>query len=88
MFSVSSCSGLTLIRFLLLRLELMNSATPTDIFLADLIATFCATWPGDDCCFHQAKNKSFQPTLLAFVGGVRHLLPCCLVLVKIEQRIR
>jgi spore maturation protein SpmB len=52
----------------------MNSATPTDIFLPTLIATFCATMAAMIIVSIKQKINLFQPTLLAFVGGISALI--------------
>ncbi len=75
MFLCLHASGLTLIPVSIIAIRAsMNSATPTDIFLPTLIATFCATMAAMIIVSIKQKINLFQPTLLAFVGGISALI--------------
>jgi uncharacterized membrane protein len=68
---VFHASGLTLIPVSIIAIRAsMNSATPTDIFLPTMIATFCATMAAMIIVSFKQKINLFQPTLLAFIGGI------------------
>ena len=71
MFLCLHASGLTLIPVSIIAIRAsMNSATPTDIFLPTMIATFCATMAAMIIVSIKQKINLFQPTLLAFIGGI------------------
>jgi spore maturation protein SpmA len=69
MFLCLHASGLTLIPVSIIAIRAsMDSATPTDIFLPTMIATFCATMAAMIIVSFKQKINLFQPTLLAFIG--------------------
>ena len=64
-------SGLTLIPVSIIATRSsLNSATPTDIFLPTMIATFCATMAAMIIVSIRQKINLFQPVLLAYIGGI------------------
>lgn len=71
MFLCLHASGLTLIPVSIIAIRAsMNSATPTDIFLPTMIATFCATLAAMIIVSFKQKINLLQPTLLLFMGGI------------------
>ena len=63
MFLCLHASGLTLIPVSIIAIRAsMNSATPTDIFLPTLIATFCATMAAMIIVSIKQKINLFQPS--------------------------
>lgn len=75
MFLCLHASGLTLIPVSIIAIRAsMNSASPTDIFLPTLIATFCATLAAMLIVSFKQKINVFQPALLAFVFGISAFL--------------
>ena len=75
MFLCLHASGLTLIPVSIIAIRAsMDSATPTDIFLPTMIATFCATMAAMIIVSFKQKINLFQPALLAFIGGVSALI--------------
>lgn len=71
MFLCLHASGLTLIPVSIIAIRAsMNSATPTDIFLPTMIATFCATLAAMIIVSFKQKINLLQPTLLLFIGGI------------------
>lgn len=75
MFLCLHASGLTLIPVSIIAIRAsMNSATPTDIFLPTMIATFCATLAAMMIVSFKQKINILQPALLAFVGGLSTVL--------------
>ena len=71
MFLCLHASGLTLIPVSIIATRSsLNSATPTDIFLPTMIATFCATIAAMIIVSIRQKINLFQPVLLAYIGGI------------------
>ena len=71
MFLCLHASGLTLIPVSVIATRSsLNSATPTDIFLPTMIATFCATMAAMIIVSIRQKINLFQPVLLAYIGGI------------------
>ena len=71
MFLCLHASGLTLIPVSIIATRSsLNSATPTDIFLPTMIATFCATMAAMIIVSIRQKITLFQPVLLAYIGGI------------------
>ena len=71
MFLCLHASGLTLIPVSIIATRSsLNSATPTDIFLPTMIATFCATMAAMIIVSIRQKINLFQPMLLAYIGGI------------------
>lgn len=71
MFLCLHASGLTLIPVSIIATRSsINSATPTDIFLPTMIATFCATMAAMIIVSIRQKINLFQPVLLAYIGGI------------------
>lgn len=71
MFLCLHASGLTLIPVSIIAIRAsMGSATPTDIFLPCLIATFAATMASMILVSIKQKINLFQPTIIAYVGGI------------------
>ena len=71
MFLCLHASGLTLIPVSIIATRSsLNSATPTDIFLPTMIATFCATMAAMIIVSIKQKINLFQPVLLAYIGGI------------------
>ena len=71
MFLCLHASGLTLIPVSIIATRSsLNSATPTDIFLPTMIATFCATMAAMIIVSIRQKINLFQPVVLAYIGGI------------------
>ena len=71
MFLCLHASGLTLIPVSIIAVRSsLNSATPTDIFLPTMIATFCATMAAMIIVSIKQKINLFQPVVLAYIGGI------------------
>ena len=71
MFLCLHASGLTLIPVSIIATRSsLNSATPTDIFLPTMIATFCATMAAMIIVSIRQKINLFQPVLLVYIGGI------------------
>ena len=71
MFLCLHASGLTLIPVSIIATRSsLNSATPTDIFLPTMIATFCATMAAMIIVSIRQKINLFQPVLLAYIGVI------------------
>ena len=71
MFLCLHASGLTLIPVSIIATRSsLNSATPTDIFLPTMIATFCATMAAMIIVSIRQKINLFQPVLLAYISGI------------------
>ena len=71
MFLCLHASGLMLIPVSIIATRSsLNSATPTDIFLPTMIATFCATMAAMIIVSIRQKINLFQPVLLAYIGGI------------------
>ena len=71
MFLCLHASGLTLIPVSIIATRSsLNSATPTDIFLPTMIATFCATMAAMITVSIIQKINLLQPVLLAYIGGI------------------
>lgn len=75
MFMCLHASGLTLIPVSIIAIRAsMNSASPTDIFVPTMIATFCATMAALIVVSIRQKINLFQPTLILSIGGISVLL--------------
>ena len=75
MFLCLHASGLTLIPVSIIAIRSsMGSATPTDIFLPCMIATFCATLAAMTIVSVRQKINLFQPVVLAYVGGISAII--------------
>ena len=71
MFLCLHASGLTLIPVSIIATRSsLNSATPTDIFLPTMIATFCATMAAMIIVSIRQKINLLQPVLLVYIGGI------------------
>lgn len=71
MFLCLHASGLTLIPVSIIAIRAsMNSATPTDIFLPCMIATFAATLASLIIVSLRQKINLLQPTVLLYLGGI------------------
>lgn len=75
MFLCLHASGLTLIPVSIIAVRSsLNSATPTDIFLPTMIATFVATMAAMIVVSIKQKINLFQPVILAYIGGISALV--------------
>ena len=75
MFLCLHASGLTLIPVSIIATRSsLNSATPTDIFLPTMIATFCATMAAMIIVSIRQKINLFQPVVLAYIGGISAII--------------
>lgn len=80
MFLCLHASGLTLIPVSIIAIRAsMGSATPTDIFLPCLIATFAATLAAMTIVSIKQKINMFQPIILMYVGGISALIALLVV---------
>lgn len=71
MFLCLHASGLTLIPVSIIAIRAsMGSATPTDIFLPCMIATFCATMAAMMMVSIKQRINLFQPVILLYIGGI------------------
>ena len=71
MFLCLHASGLTLIPVSIIAARsALNSASPTDIFVPCMIATFIATIAAMSIVSIKQKIRLFQPVILAWIGGV------------------
>ena len=71
MFLCLHASGLTLIPVSIIAIRAsMKSATPTDIFLPCMIATFFATMAAMIIVSVKQKINLLQPIILAYIGGI------------------
>ncbi|MHA7608876.1 nucleoside recognition domain-containing protein [Elizabethkingia meningoseptica] len=71
MFLCLHASGLTLIPVSIIAIRAsMKSATPTDIFLPCMIATFFATMAAMIIVSVKQKINLLQPVILAYIGGI------------------
>ncbi|MCW4451706.1 spore maturation protein [Kaistella sp. BT6-1-3] len=71
MFLCLHAGGLTLIPVSIIAIRAsMGSATPTDIFLPCMIATFAATMAAMIIVSIYQKINLFQPAVIAYVGGI------------------
>ena len=87
MFLCLHASGLTLIPVSIIATRSsLNSATPTDIFLPTMIATFCATMAAMIIVSIRQKINLFQPVLLAYIGGISAIVGAMVFfLVKLDK---
>ena len=87
MFLCLHASGLTLIPVSIIATRSsLNSATPTDIFLPTMIATFCATMAAMIIVSIIQKINLFQPVLLAYIGGISAIVGAMVFfLVKLDK---
>ena len=90
MFLCLHASGLTLIPVSIIATRSsLNSATPTDIFLPTMIATFCATMAAMIIVSIRQKINLFQPVLLAYIGGISAIVGAMVFfLVKLNKEER
>lgn len=71
MFLVLNTSGLTIIPVsILAQRAILKSASPTDIFIPILIATFCSTLVGLIVVSIKQKINLFDKTVLAWLGSI------------------
>ncbi|MEH7887501.1 nucleoside recognition domain-containing protein [Elizabethkingia meningoseptica] len=71
MFLCLHASGLTLIPVSIIAIRAsMKSATPTDIFLPCMIATFFATMAAMIIVSVKQKINLLQPVIMAYIGGI------------------
>ena len=71
MFLCLHASGLTLIPVSIIATRAsLNSASPTDIFLPTMIATFCATMAAMIIVSIKQKINLLQSSILAYIGGI------------------
>lgn len=87
MFLCLHASGLTLIPVSIIAVRAsLGSATPTDIFLPTMMATFCATMAAMIIVAIKQKINLLQPTVLAYIGGISALIGLMVVfLVKLSK---
>lgn len=75
MFLCLHASGLTLIPVSIIAIRAsMKSATPTDIFLPCMIATFFATIAAMIIVSFKQKINLLQPVVLAYLGGISAII--------------
>lgn len=75
MFLCLHASGLTLIPVSIIAIRAsMKSATPTDIFLPCMIATFFATMAAMVIVSFKQKINLLQPVVLAYLGGISAII--------------
>jgi spore maturation protein SpmA/spore maturation protein SpmB len=75
MFLCLHASGLTLIPVSIIATRsAMNAATPTDIFVPCMIATFAATMAAMIIVAIRQKINLFQPVILGWVGGISAII--------------
>lgn len=75
MFLCLHASGLTLIPVSIIAVRSsLGSATPTDIFLPTMIATFCATMAAMIIVSFKQKINLLQPVVFAYIGGISALV--------------
>ena len=75
MFLCLHASGLTLIPVSIIAIRAsMKSATPTDIFLPCMIATFFATMAAMIIVSFKQKINLLQPIVLAYLGGISAII--------------
>lgn len=75
MFLCLHASGLTLIPVSIIAIRAsMKSATPTDIFLPCMIATFFATMAAMIIVSFKQKINLLQPVILAYLGGISAII--------------
>lgn len=75
MFLCLHASGLTLIPVSIIAVRSsLGSATPTDIFLPTMMATFCATMAAMVIVSIKQRINLLQPVVLAYIGGISALL--------------
>ncbi|OPB86018.1 spore maturation protein [Elizabethkingia ursingii] len=75
MFLCLHASGLTLIPVSIIAIRAsMKSATPTDIFLPCMIATFFATMAAMTIVSFKQKINLLQPVVLAYLGGISAII--------------
>ncbi|MDO4763976.1 MAG: nucleoside recognition domain-containing protein [Flavobacteriaceae bacterium] len=75
MFLCLHASGLTLIPVSIIAVRSsLGSASPTDIFLPTMMATFCATMAAMIIVAIKQKINLFQPIVLAYIGGISALI--------------
>ncbi|MCT3923853.1 spore maturation protein [Elizabethkingia anophelis] len=75
MFLCLHASGLTLIPVSIIAIRAsMKSATPTDIFLPCMIATFFATMAAMVIVSFKQKINLLQPVVLAYLGGISTII--------------
>nr|WP_199161924.1 nucleoside recognition domain-containing protein [Elizabethkingia sp. ASV34] len=75
MFLCLHASGLTLIPVSIIAIRAsMKSATPTDIFLPCMIATFFATMAAMIIVSFKQKINLLQPVVLAYLGGISAII--------------
>lgn len=80
MFLCLHAGGMTLIPVSIIAIRAsMGSATPTDIFLPCMIATFAATVAAMIFVALYQKINLFQPVILAYVGGISALIALLVV---------
>ncbi|MDR1055285.1 MAG: hypothetical protein LBL90_05575 [Prevotellaceae bacterium] len=71
MFLMLNTSGLTIIPVsILAQRAILGSASPTDVFIPILIATFCSTLAGLIVVSVKQKINLFNKTVLAWLGGI------------------
>ncbi len=75
MFLCLHAGGMTLIPVSIIAIRAsMGSATPTDIFLPCMIATFCATLAAMIIVSLYQRINLLQPVVLAYIGGISVLI--------------
>ncbi|AQX11911.1 spore maturation protein [Elizabethkingia meningoseptica] len=75
MFLCLHASGLTLIPVSIIAIRAsMKSATPTDIFLPCMIATFFATMAAMIIVSVKQKINLLQPVIMAYIGGISAII--------------
>lgn len=80
MFLCLHAGGLTLIPVSIIAIRAsMGSATPTDIFLPCMIATFAATLAAMVVVSIYQKINLFQPIVLAYIGGISAIIALLVV---------
>ncbi len=83
MFLCLHASGLTLIPVSIIATRAaMKAASPTDIFIPCMIATFVATLAAMSIVSIKQKIKLWQPVILAWVGGLSALIALLVVYIR------
>lgn len=87
MFLCLHASGLTLIPVSIIAIRSsLNSATPTDIFLPTMLATFSATMAAMIIVSIRQRINLLQPVVLAYIGGISAVISALVFfLVKLNQ---
>lgn len=83
MFLCLHASGLTLIPVSIIAARAaVNSASPTDIFVPCMIATFIATMAAMFIVSFKQKINIFQPVILAWIGGLSAVIALLVIYIS------